>query len=30
VLLSTSAVVIGVLALVVFRLFKGYRGQSAH
>ncbi|MEQ9728321.1 MFS transporter [Pseudomonas sp. WHRI 8822A] len=30
VLLSTSAVVIGVLGLVVFRLFKGYRGQSAH
>ncbi len=30
VLLSTSAMVIGVLGLVVFRLFKGYRGQSAH
>ena len=30
VLLCTAAVVVGVLAVVVFRLFKGQRGQSAH
>ena len=30
ILLCTAAVVVGVLAVVVFRLFKGQRGQSAH